>query len=89
MKKIVTIIIIILAIVSVVFAGYKALDYYNKKNKVDNDKTLLSIDDKIIEVEKKIQEELKKEEDIKLEKKDKIEELELWKQKKKEIIENI
>lgn len=89
MKKIVFILTIIIAVISLVLAGFKAFDYFNKKNKVDSDKTLISIDDKIHEVDLKIQEELKKEEDIKLQKKDKIEELESWKQKKKEILENI
>ena len=89
MKKIILALVIVLAIVSLIFAGLKVYDYYNKKNKVDNDKTLISIDDKIHKVDLKIQEELKKEENIKLEKKNKIEELESWQKKKKEIMENL
>ena len=89
MKKIILVLVIVLAIVSLIFAGLKVYDYYNKKNKVDNDKTLISIDDKIHKVDLKIQEELKKEENIKLEKKNKIEELESWQKKKKEIMENL
>ena len=89
MKKIVLTLLVVLAVVSLIFAGLKVYDYYNKKNKVDNDKTLISIDDKIHKVDLKIQEELKKEENIKLEKKNKIEELESWQKKKKEIMENL
>lgn len=89
MKKIVLCILIILTVISLFLAGFKVYDYYTKKNKIDNDKTLINIDDKIHEVDLKIQDELKKEEDIKVEKGNKIEELEQWKQKKKEILENI
>ena len=89
MKKIVLVLTIVLALISLCFAFFEVVDYHNKKSKVESDKTIINIEDKIHEIDLNIQEELKIEEDIKLDKKDKFEELELWKKKKKEIIESI
>ena len=89
MKKIVLVITIVLALVSISFACFEVIDYYNKKNKIDGDKSIINIEDKIHEIDLNIQEEIKIEEEIKLEKREKFEELELWKKKKKEIIESI
>ena len=89
MKKIILFILVVITLLSLCYMSVEIYDYYNKKNKVDSDKTLVTIDDKIMKVNNEIEEELKKEEEVKIEKKDKIEELELWKKRKQEIIENM
>ena len=89
MKKIVLFLTFIIAVIGAVFAVIEVNSYYNKKKKIDDNTLIQETEDKIKEVEEKINAKQQEEAKVKEEKKDKIEEMETWEKKTKDMEENL
>ena len=85
MKKVVVGITSIVAIVGIVFATLEVKDYYDTKKEKDSGKMIQEINEKISSTEKEIEDKKEEEKNLKEENKEKIEVLEVWQEKVKEI----
>ena len=89
MKKIILLITLVVAIVASIFAIIEVKNYYDKKNKIDNNTIIQEVGEKTKELENTIKEKEAQEKKVKEEKKEKIEEFETWQKNAKEISENL
>lgn len=89
MKKVVLGVTSILLVVALVLAVLEVKDYYDTKNEKDSDKLIKEINEEISQKEKEIQEKKNEEEQLKEDNKEKIEELELWQKKVKDMEANL
>ena len=89
MKKVVLGITSILLIVTLALAVLEVKDYYDTKKEKDSDKLIKEINEEISLKEKEIQEKKNEEEQLKEENKEKIEELEVWQKKVKDMEANL
>ena len=89
MKKVVLGITSILLIVTLALAVLEVKDYYDTKKEKDSDKLIKEINEEISQKEKEIQEKKNEEEQLKEDNKEKIEELELWQKKVKDMEANL
>ena len=89
MKKVVLGITSILLIVTLALAVLEVKDYYDTKKEKDSDKLIKEINEEISLKEKEIQEKKNEEEQLKEDNKEKIEELELWQNKVKDMEANL
>lgn len=89
MKKVVLGITSILLIVTLALAVLEVKDYYDTKKEKDSDKLIKEINEEISLKEKEIQEKKNEEEQLKEDNKEKIEELELWQKKVKDMEANL
>ena len=89
MKKVVLGITSILLVVTLALAVLEVKDYYDTKKEKDSDKLIKEINEEISLKEKEIQEKKNEEEQLKEDNKEKIEELELWQKKVKDMEANL
>lgn len=89
MKKIIAFLSLVLAIVAVVFAVLEVKNYNDEKKKIEDNTIIQEVEEKIESKEKEIKEKQQEEEKVKIDKKDKIEELEIWQKKVKNMESNL
>lgn len=85
MKKIIISITFIISIIAVIFAVLEVNDYYSKKEKNKINGNIIEVEEKIKKAEQDIKTNEEKEKKLIEDNKGKIEELELWQKKVKEI----
>lgn len=89
MKKVILILTFIIAATGIIFAIIEAKNYYDKKNKIDNNTLVQEVEENIKEVEDKIKTKTEEEQTLKEENKDKIEEMEKWQKKTEDMGKNL
>lgn len=89
MKKIIAFLTLIISIVIGVVAVLEVKNYYDEKKKIDDNTMIQEIEEKIKKEEELIKEKIEEETKVKEENKDKVEVLETWQKKVKEMEENL